>query len=435
MFSSSLVFELMLIFFLIMLNGVFAMSEMAVVSARKPRLQQRAEEGEEGARRALRLAEHPTRFLSTVQVGITLIGVFAGAYGGASLASKLDTRLEQYPWLAPYSEGLALALVVAGITYLSLVLGELVPKRIALNHPERIAAAIAAPMNLLSTLAAPIVKLLSVSTESVLKLTGIRKNDEPPVTEEELTTMLEMGAAAGVFEAQETELVGRVFSLGDQQVGGLMTPRHRIEWLDINDPPAAHRAQLTEHRFSHYLVCDGSADDVLGMVRVKDLLAELLAGHELELQPALRKPLFVPATLRALRLLEMFRESKVHLAVVIDEYGGVEGLLTLTDILEEIVGELAVAGEPRVVQRADGSWLVDGSMAVDEFWELLQLPERRDERRGDYNTLGGLALSQLSRIPQSGDSFQVGGLRFEIVDMDGHRVDKLLVSRLTPEQA
>lgn len=434
MISSSLAFEILLILFLILLNGVFAMSEMAVVSARKPRLQQQAEEGKESARRALRLAEHPTRFLSTVQVGITLIGVFAGAYGGASLASQLDTWMEQYRWLAPYSEEVALALVVAAITYLTLVFGELVPKRIALNHPERIAATISAPMNILSMVAAPIVKLLSVSTESVLRVAGIRKANEPPVTEEELTAMLEIGAAAGVFEAQETELVESVFSLGDRHVSALMTPRHRIEWLDINDAPAAHRAQLTEHRFSHYLVCDGTADNVLGMVRVKDLLAELLAGRPLELKQALRKPLFVPATMRALRLLEMFRESRIHLAVIIDEYGGVEGLVTLTDILEEIIGEVAMVSEPRVVQREDGSWLADASMTAHEFWDLLQLPERRDKRRGDYNTLGGLALSELGRIPRSGDSFLIGDVRFEIVDMDGHRVDKLLVTRAKPDQ-
>jgi putative hemolysin len=317
----SLGFEILLIVVLVLVNGVFAMSEIAVVSSRRTRLQQRAEAGDAGASRALALAEHPTRFLSTVQIGITLVGVFAGAYGGASIARKLEVHFQRIASLAPYAEEISLALVVAAITFLSLVVGELVPKRIALTRPEAIASVIARPMHALSILSSPLVKLLSASTDGLLRLLRIRAPEEPPVTEAEVSAMIEAGTAAGVFEREEGDLVERVFWLADQRVDSLMTPRHRIRWLDVRDSPDAHRAELMEHRFSHYLVGDGDLDHVSGMVRVKDLLADLLAGRALEVTWALRAPLFVPESLRALRLLEQFRETGIHLAVVIDEYG------------------------------------------------------------------------------------------------------------------
>jgi putative hemolysin len=429
MFASSIGFEITLILALIFVNGVFAMSEIAVVSSRRTRLQQRASSGDAGARRALELVEHPTRFLSTVQIGITLVGIFAGAYGGASVARRLDLHLEQYTAVAAYSEGLSLFLVVAAITFLSLVVGELVPKRIALNNPERIASMVAGPMHTLSILASPFVHLLTVSTDGLLRLLRVRQVEEPPVTEEEVAAMLDAGTAAGIFDVEEHDLVERVFWLGDQRVASLVTPRHRIEWLDLRDPPAVHREELIRHRYSHYLVCDGEVDRVLGMVRVKDLVADLLEGKPLDLGAALRKPLFVPDNLRALRLLEMFRESRVHVAVVIDEHGGVDGLVTLNDVLEEITGNLPTHSDPSVVQRDDGSWLIDGSVPMDEFWVSLGLEERRGEIRSGYNTLGGLIVSQLGHIPKSGDGFEEYGLRFEVMDMDGHRVDKVLVSR------
>ncbi|MQA91474.1 MAG: DUF21 domain-containing protein [Gemmatimonas sp.] len=420
-------FQALLILALIFLNGIFAMSEIAVVSSRKTKLRQLADEGDLGAKRALDLAETPTHFLSTVQVGITLIGVFAGAYGGASIAGELDEYFQARPRLAGYSAQIALAIVVAFITYFTLVLGELVPKRIALSSPERIAALIARPMQLLSVIASPLVKVLSLSTDGLLKLLPIRMSGETPVTEEELTLLLEAGADAGVFEEEEQELVERVFWLGDQLIGALLTPRHRIAWLDLRDSTEAHREEIVRRRFSHYLVCDGDVDHVLGMVRVKDLLAELLAGKPLDLEEAIRKPLFVPVNLRALRLLEMFRESGVHLAVVVDEYGGVEGLITLSDVLEEIAGDLSVELEPRIVSRGDGSWLVDGSLPMTEFWAGLNLEDRRHEGRFGYQTVAGFVMTQLGRVPLSGDAFEVHGLRFEVVDMDGYRIDKVLV--------
>lgn len=426
--QTSLGAEILLILALILVNGIFAMSEIAVVSSRKSRLQQRAEAGDAGARRALELAEHPTRFLSTVQIGITLVGVFAGAYGGASIAAQLDAYLEQYAPIARYSEEISLGLVVAAITYLSLVVGELVPKRLALNDPERVAAVVAGPMHQISRVATPLVKLLTVSTEFLLRLLHARRSEDPPVTEEEVAALIEAGAEAGVFEEEEHELVERVFWLADQRVGTLMTPRHRIAWLDVSAPPEKQREELIRHRYSHYLVCEDDVDHVLGMVRVKDLIADLLEGRELDLRAALRKPLFVPESLRALRLLEMFRESGIHLAIVIDEYGGVDGLLTLNDVLTELAGDVAAGGEPRVVQRDDGSWLVDASLTMDEFWELIGLEDKRVEVRREYNTVAGLVVTTLGRIPRSGNSFYAYGLRFEVVDMDGHRVDKVLVA-------
>jgi len=435
MIQSSLAFEILLILLLILANGLFSMSEIAVVSARKVRLRERADAGDAGARRALELAEHPTRFLSTVQIGITLVGVFTGAYGGASIAGQLDGYLEHFPGIAPYSEELALGIVVAILTFLSLVIGELVPKSVALTDPERIASWVAGPMGTVSTLAAPLVKLLSLTTDGVLRLLRVRKPEEPAVTEGELAALLEAGAEAGVLEEEEHELVERIFWLGDQRASALMTPRHRIAWLDAADPPEKHRAEMVLHRYSHYLVCEGDVDHPLGMVRVKDVLAELLEGKPLDVQAVLRKPLFVPESLAAFRLLELFRESGTHLAVVIDEYGGVDGIVTLDDVLREITGNLAVEAEPRLHRREDGSWLLDGALSMEEVLEALEMEERRGGERSEYHTLAGFVVTQLGRIPTSGESFRWRGMTFEVMDMDGRRVDKVLVAPATPGAA
>lgn len=434
MIDSTLALEALLIFLLILANGILAMSEIAVVSARKPRLRSRAEAGDARARRALELAEQPTRFLSTVQIGITLVGVLMGAYGGASIAGQLARALERVPPIATYSEEIALALVVAALTFLSLVLGELVPKSIGLTHPERIAAWVGGPMTRLSSAASPLVKLLSVTTDGVLRLLRVRKSAEPPVTEDEVAAMLEVGAAAGVFELEEHELVERIFWLADQRAASLMTPRHAIAWIDIGDPPAQQRAQILRHRFDEYPVCDRDVDHVLGTVRLKDLLPALAEGAPLDLRAALRKPLIVPETVRALRLLELLRESGTRLAVVVDEYGGVEGVVGLDDVLEEIAGAVGPEpeGGPGVVRRADGSWLVDGALELDEFRDRLGLAERPGEPRAGYHTLAGFVVTELGRIPSAGDVLEADGLRLEVVDMDGRRVDKVLVSRLPP---
>lgn len=426
--------EIALIVVLVVLNGVFAMSEIAVVSSRRARLQQRADEGDAGARCALELAEHPNRFLSTVQIGITMVGIFAGAFGGATIAEKFGARLEQYEWARGWGEQIALALVVLAITYLSLVVGELVPKRIGLNPPERIASRVARPMHVLSVVASPLVRILSGSTDFLLRLMGFRKAEEPPVTEAEVAALLEQGTEAGVFEEEEQELVERVFWLGDQRVGALMTPRPQIVFLELEDTPEEHREVMARHRRSRFLVCEGGIDRVVGMVQVKDLWAQTVAGQPLDVRGVMCKPLFVPEAMRALRLLEMFRESGVHLAVVLDEYAGVEGVVTLKDVLEGLAGDLTVPGdEPRVVRREDGSWLVDASLSMDEFRDALDLEERRWAGRGEYRTLGGFVVTTLGRIPRSGEHFTADGLRYEVVDMDGHRVDKVLVGRVEEE--
>jgi putative hemolysin len=425
--------EIVLVLLLLVVNGVFAMSEIAVVSSRKARLQQRAEAGDPGARRALELAENPNRFLSTVQVGITMVGVLAGAFGGATIAAPFAEYLRGYAAVAPYAEAVALGLVVLAITYLSLIVGELVPKRIGLNHPERIAAAVAGPMNVLSRVSSPLVTLLTVSTELVLRLLRIRRAVEPPVTEAEIAMLMEQGTQAGVFEEAEQDIVERVFWLGDQRVASLMTPRRKVVWLDADAPPEANREIMSRHRFSRFLVCEETLDRVVGMVEVKDLWARSLAGEPVhDLRAVLHRPLFVPESTRALRVLELFRESGTHLALVVDEYGGIEGLVTLNDVLEEIVGELASAGaptDPGVVRRDDGSWLVDGAVQMEEFREALGLPERREEDREEFRTVAGFVLTHLGRVPSAGDRFDAGGLQVEVVDMDGHRVDKVLVTR------
>jgi putative hemolysin len=321
--------------------------------------------------------------------------------------------------------------VVLGITYLSLIVGELVPKQIGLNHPEKIAALVAGPMDVVSRIARPLVWLLTGSTQLVLRLLRIRKPDDVPVTEAEISVLLEQGTQAGVFEEEEQELVERVFWLGDQRVVSLMTPRHRIVWLDVNASVAEHRQAMVEHRYSRYLVCEGALDHVLGMVEVKDLWAAELSGRRVDdLRALLRQPLFIPESTRALHVLEKFRETGVHLALVVNEYGGTEGIVTLNDVLEEISGEMGrgqVAPAPPVVRRDDGSLLIDGSLSMEEFRELLDLEDRRIESR-EYRTLGGWVFTTLGHVPRPGEHFAAGGYRVEVMDMDGNRIDKVLVS-------
>jgi putative hemolysin len=430
--------EVLIVLLLLVANGVFAMSEIAVVSARKSRLQQRAEDGDAAAGRALHLAEHPERFLATVQVGITLVATLAGAFGGAAIAEPLAAYLARFPRIAEYAQPIALGLVVLAITYASLIIGELVPKQIGLNHPERIAAAVAGPMDMLSRVARPLVWLLTGSTRLVLRLLRIRKSDELPVTEAEIAVLLEQGTQAGVFEEEEQELVERVFWLGDQRVVSLMTPRHRIVWLDVGASSAEHRSAMVEHRYSRYLVCEGGLDDVLGMVEVKDLWAAELSGQRVDdLRALLKQPLFIPESTRALRVLEQFRETGTHLALVVNEYGGTQGIVTLNDVLEEFAGEMARGGvppAPPVVRRDDGSLLIDASFAMEEFREILDLEDRRHEPR-EYRTLGGFVFTTLGHVPHPGEYFESNGYRIEVVDMDGNRVDKVLVAPLPSRHA
>jgi putative hemolysin len=424
---------LFVIVLLVLANGLFALSEIAVVSARKSRLQDRADRGDAGARRALRLAENPGRFLATVQVGITLIGVMAGAFGGATLSQELSRALARTPLLAPYAEPLAFGAVVLGITYLSLILGELVPKQIGLSNPERVAAAVALPMNVLSRVASPLVWVLTASTDAIVRFLPIRRSDEAPVTEAEISVLLDQGTRAGVFHETEQELVESVFWLGDRRADELMTPRRQMVWLDLADSAEETRERMLTTNHARYPVCEGSPDAVRGMVEVKDLWAAALRNEPLQLDAHIKQPLMVPESTRALRLLELFRETGVHLALVVDEYGGVAGMMTQGDLLEELSGSMG-PDNPEMVQREDGSWLVDASMSVDDFREEMGMVERRDEERAEYRTVGGLVVTKLGRFPAVGEHVEVEGLRIEVVDMDGYRVDKVLVTRVVAEE-
>jgi putative hemolysin len=406
------------------------MAETAIISARKARLQQRAEAGDEKAMVALSLAVDPADFLSATQIGITLVGVLAGAFGGATIAGELAVFIGRIEPLRPYSQGIAIALVVLAITYLSLIVGELVPKRLALNDPERAASRIAVPMQALTRLTYPLARFLSFSSDLVLRTLGVRPSGEPPVTEEEIQVLLEQGTEAGVFEEAELDMVQSVFRLADRRVGSLMTPRPEIAWLDLEDPAEEIRRRIIASPHSRMPVAEGSLDNVMGIVQAKDLLARSLMGQQLDLRAALVPPMFVPESMLALNALEQFRESGVHIALVIDEFGGVQGLVTLYDILEAIVGDIPAEGEaeePEVVQREDGSWLLDGGLPVDEFKDIFGITRLPDEERGYYNTLGGFIMTRLGRIPAASDFFEWAGLRFEVVDMDGFRVDKVLV--------
>jgi putative hemolysin len=427
--------HILFILILILANGVFAMSEIAIISARKARLEERASRGDARARAALELANAPAEFLSAVQIGITLIGILTGAFGGATIADAVAANLARIAWLAPYSQALAVGLVVVCITFLSLVLGELVPKRLALSDPERIASIMARPMHSLARVTAPVVRLLTVSTNVVLRVLGVRPSAEPPVTEEEIQVLIEQGTRAGVFEEAEQDMVEGVLRLGDRQISTMMTPRTEIIWFDVDDSPDEVQRKIAASAHSRFPVAYGSLDSIVGVVQTKDLLMHSLCGEPLDLRALAQRPLFVPETKPVLDVIELFRETRTHIALVIDEYGGLLGMVTINDILEGIVGNMPTVGEPvepEAIQREDGSWLLDGLMPVDELEDLLQiiLPE---EARGTYQTLGGFVMAQLGRIPVTADHFEWNRLHFEVMDMDGHRVDKVLVAPLPPE--
>lgn len=431
--------EISVVVALTVLNGLFAMSETAMVSARRARLKERAQEGDRGARTALELAEDPNRFLSTVQIGISLIGVLAGAFGGAALAGPLAEVLRAVPVLAPYAELVAFAVVVGAITYLSLVVGELVPKRLALGAPEAVASLVARPMRFLSALTAPVVWFLGASTDAILRLLRISPSSEAPVSEQEVEILLDEGARAGVFEAEERDLARRALQLDDRPVRELMTPRPKIVWLDVDDPPEEHRRIVTESRHSWFPVARGDLDDLLGLASIKDDWARGgEAGDGAGLLDSLKRPPMVPERVPATRALETFKRSGIPAAIVADERGNIEGLVTPTDVLEALVGGMPDAEdpageEPNVVMRADGSLLIDGLTMAGDLKECLGLPELPYEEE-DYQTVGGMVMVGLGRVPAVSDSFQWEGWRFEVVDMDGNRVDKVLATPLERPQ-
>ncbi len=425
--------DVLLIFVLIVLNGVFAMSEIALIASRKARLQHWAEEGRSGAKTALKLANEPSHFLSTVQVGITLIGILNGAIGESAITDRLEVYFASVPELARYSHPIALALMVLIVTYFSLIVGELVPKRLAMRNPEPIALATARPMRILSFLAFPLVKLLSLSTELMLKLFGGKKGKEPSITEEEIQVLLEQGTEEGVFEPSEHELVSNIFRLDDRVVASVMTPRKDIFFLDLEDSFGQNREKLMRSPHSRFPLCRGGFEQILGVVRAKDILNCYMRGEPVELPSLVKPPLYVLPNISLMHFLEECKKTRMHFALVVDEYGEVEGLVTLNDVMEAIVGDIASADlmeEPQVVQRADGSWLIDGMLPVDKFKELFDVESLLGEAKGNFHTVGGFVMLKLGRVPSVADYFEWEGLRIEVVDMDRNRVDKLLVSRL-----
>ena len=427
--------EILIIALLIVANGVFAMSEMAVITSRKSRLEDWVKKGNSRAKVALDLALSPNRFLSSVQIGITLVGILAGAFAGRSVAEAVADQLRSVPTLGIYNREIGLGLVVLTITYLTLVIGELVPKRLAMRHPEAIASWMAVPLLLFSKMTAPMVHLLSISTDFVCRLFGKPQAAEPPVTEEEIRTLVQQGTEAGVFEEEAEEMVEAVLRLGDKTARSLMTPRTQIAWLDLNSDMEQIRKSIFESGRSRFPVAAGSLDNVTGVVQAKDLLAHILAGKAIDLTALIQQPLFVPRTITALELLESFKKTNKHIALVVDEYGGIEGLLTHHDILEAIAGDIPVGerpSDPKAVQRHDGSWLLDGMLSVDEFKEIFHIETLPGEKRDAYQTLGGFVFNQMGRVPTVAESFEWRGLRFEIVDMDGKRIDKVLVLAKEP---
>ena len=419
--------QILIIIAVILINAVFVLSEMSVASSRKARLQQRVNEGNRGANTVLRLLENPNLFLATVQIGITLVSVLVGAVGGTTLAKPLTELFIRIPALSSVAESLALGIVVVAITFVAIVLGELVPKRIAQHNPERIASALAGPMIVVSKILAPFVWLLGRITDFVLKTLGIKPGTEPTVTEEEIQLLIDQGTQAGVFEEAEHDMVEGVFSLGDQRVYSLMTPRTGVVYLDVDDLIEEIREKIANSEFSRFPVRQGTLDVILGIVKARDLLVRSLSGAPIKLKDLLKPAFFIPETMFASRALEIFKEKGTEILLVIDEFGGLQGLLTINDIIEEIVGQIELE-EPQATQRQDGSWLLDGMLEVDEFKEIFKLTGLPHEE--EYETLSGFVMVSLGRVPQTADHFEWHGLRFEIIDMDGRRVDKVLVTTL-----
>jgi putative hemolysin len=426
--------ELLVLLVLILINGFFSMSEMAVVSSRKARLRHEAENGRKNYRQALETAESPSRFLSTIQVAITLIGTLTGALGGATVAESLTKTLEGVPFLARAAAPLSLAIVVLVTTFISVVLGELVPKSLALSRPESIAAAVVKPINAIAVLFSPLVRLLSGTTEGIVSLLHVKEEDSMPVTEEEVKVLIAQGTEAGVFDDREREMFEGVLALGDKRVTALMTPRPEVVFVPVDSSPEVFKELVISHASFGYLpLADGDLDRVVGMIPVKDALAALAVGKVDGPSSFAKKPVFVPEGLTALKAITAIKDGEVQSALIVDEYGGVSGLVALSDLLEAVVGELSLPGdaeEPSMVQREDGSWLVDGALPVDEFLASLGLSETLGQ--GDYETVAGLVLDCMGSIPKAGDICAKDGFRIEVIDMDGNRIDKILVS-LQPE--
>lgn len=424
------IIEIMIILLLILVNSVLSMSETAFVSVRKVRLQQRADDGDARAREALELANNPDKFLSTLELGMTLINTLNGVFGGAMIAQWLAMYLRMIPWLASYSDSIALTVIVIIITYFSLVLGELVPKRLALSNPERITIMVVRSMRTFAMIAGPFVTLLSVSTDGVLRLIGWRPSNDPPVSPEEIRILIEQGRQQGIFEIEEQELIERIFSLRDRRVSTLMRRRPDIIWLDITGPNEALHEVIKRTNYSRFPVCRGNLDNILGIVRVKDLFLQQLSGQEQDIESILQEPVYVLERTTTLKVLEMFRMTGRTLALVTQEDGYIQGLITLYDILRAIVGDVSFPDDiddTRSVRREGESYILDGAFPIDKLKDLLKLKSLPDEEQGGYETVGGLILMTLGHIPHVGEDLEWGGYRFEVRQMEGRRITQVAV--------
>lgn len=424
----------LIILLLILVNGVFAMSEIALVSAKRMRLQQQADQGDKAAAAALQLVDNPSRSLSTIQIGITLIGIFMGAFGEASIVSRLTPLFEDIGLSAQTAKAIAMFLVVVGITFFSLIFGELVPKRIAMNHAEKIATVVARPMTLLSKAMAPFVWILTVVTDLVLKLLRVdNKGDE--LTEEDISGILREGATAGLFEKTEHDIVTRALSLDDQSVLTIMTPRNDVHYIDLESPLNEILLYIADSNYSRFPVCDGGLDNVLGVIDAGTLFEQQIRGHAIDIRALVKPARFVPETNSAMDVLESFEEYRTEMVIVINEYGEVEGLVTLRDVLKVLVGykiPLNDNYDADIVQRNDGSWLIDGAVTLDRFNHHFQVQLEFPDHEDNYHTLAGFILNQLGHIPKETESLVWEGFYFEVVDMDKYRIDRLLVK--APEQ-
>ncbi|WP_266364027.1 hemolysin family protein [Tellurirhabdus rosea] len=423
--------ELAIILFLIILNGVFSMSEIALVSSRKARLEADARNGDRRAQEALKLAESPNRFLSTVQIGITLIGILNGIFSGDRLTDQVAVAVANIEPVRPYANTIAVAIVLLLLTYLSLVLGELVPKRIGMSNPEGIAKVMAGPMNVVSRFTAPFISLLSVSSDVLIRVLGIRQNASA-VTEEEIKSLIQEGTTGGVIDEIEQEIVQNVFQLGDRRITSLMTNRQDVVYLDLEDSVEENKNKVIEYKHSVFPLCEGGVDEIVGLIYIKDFLGKDLDTELTRLTDIKRDVLYIPENNRAYQVLERFQEKKQYVGVIVDEYGGVLGLVTLNDILDALVGDISETDEFawEITEREDGSHLIDAQIPFDEFLEHFDITVQNRKDLTGFDTLGGFALHILKDIPTTGETFNWQDYRFEIVDMDKSRIDKILVKKL-----
>ena len=430
--------SIIIVFILIIANGIFAMTEIAIVTSRKSKLEKLEEDGDKRAKLALKLAENPNQLLSTIQIGITLIGVITGAFGGATIASQLAVYLEPIEFLAPFSYQVSFIIVIGLTTYFSLIVGELVPKRLGMTNPEKVALLVAKPMYYFSKVGRPLIWLLSKSTELVLKMLKINPNKEPDVTEEEIAQLIEQGVYSGVVEEYEQDLVEQIFYMGDNRLGDILTPRTQIVWLDIDKPFEYNMQKMNESLHSKFPVGKGSLDNFQGIIHTKDVFAKLVEGKPFDLKDCIRDTLVLPEPMKVFQALETLKKSGQHEAIVIDEYGGIEGFVTLHDFIENIIGDIPLKdddSDPQIVERSENTWLADGLISIDTFRRYFELEDMPDLRGGsNFHTLGGFITMKIGDIPKVKDTVEIDDLILEVVDMDHVRVDKVLITRIEKDE-